>query len=583
MSVDDQAPAYPPGHNARILEIMAELAAPRRIVEQTFLQMGERLCECTRILGEVSAVHEGMPAELASPDYAAAAQRLGEIRGEVDKLAVAYYAEQDQLRQLSDIARRVAAPIAELREAVRSIDLIATNARIVAAGFGGNNDDVVAFTSGMAQLARNVGEAVSAFSKSYDVLVANLAAARSANEAFATKHGATLSHISGKLGSQLSTLELQRADAAVRVAEHGKLTGQIRAGIGAAVSAMQIGDITRQRVEHAEQAFETFTARAAELAAGSAVHSLAAVCRLQDLQLEETVRDFDREVVELAATLGGLAKDAAAALRDSNKEAETLLSAGGTALAAMIADLGEICTLFEQFERTRAGLERIVDDVARSVAAMVDHLGSVRAIEQQIRLLSFNTTIQCGRFGDAGEGRALRVVAQQLREVSAQTVTAASATMAGLNDVDTRTRQVMQGRASLMAEKITTLGEAAVTAMGMFDAVAGRLRQRAETMLRIGPQAVELLDATARSVSGRRTLSSGWRAAQGEIAALAQEIVDADFAAADPALLADLRKRYTMESEREIHDNLFASLPVAVAAPPVVPAPAEASLDDVLF
>lgn len=563
---------------AAVRALVARMAEPRRVVEQTFLQMGERLCECAKLLGDIAAAHEGMPAELAGETYTAAARQLEDIRAQVDAMAAAYYSEQEHLKELSERSASVGGPIAQLAEAVREIDLIATNARIVAASFGGSNsNEVVVFTSGMAELARSVNDAVGAFSRSYRALVASLAAARSASEAFAQRHGGTMSGISGKLGSQLATLDGQRSAAAAKVAENGKLTAHIRGGIGSAVSSMQIGDITRQRIEHVEQAFESVDA------ADSTVGTFYGVCRLQSAQLLEAVRDFDAEVSDLAASLDGLALDADAAVRDSSREAERLLSAGSTALAAMIADLRQTQALLLEYEQTRAGLERIVDQVARSVTAMVDHIGSVRAIEQKIRLLSFNTTIQCGRLGDHGQGRALRVISEQLREVSGKTVFAAGAIMTGLNDFEARTRSIVQGRSSLVAEKMAALGQSAATAIGLFETVEQRLRGRAETMLRIGPEAVRLLKDTAQSVSGRREFSGAWSAAQQEIEALdADAPQPADFAAVDGELLATLRGRYTMEQERQVHDALFGA-PLAASAPPLAPVESDSSVDDLLF
>ena len=560
--------------DARLRAIAEELAGPRRILEKVFLQMGEGLAACTTLLGEISAAHEAMPAEFASPAFTAAVRHLEDTRDQVNAMAAAHFGEQDHILELSDMTASVGAPISELRKAVRAISLISTNARIVAASFGGNNSDVAAFTSDMAELARSVNEAVGAFSRSYDRLVSSLAAARTANAAFTARHGGTMTHISGEITAQLEAVDCHRVQAAAKVVERSKLTGEIRSRIGNAVFALQIGDITRQRIEHVEEAFDALEASSSDAASCG---TFVAICHLQGMQLDEAIEDFDAGVVDLAATLNQLAQDAAVVLRDSNEEAATLLSAGGSALAMMIADLRAICVLFVEFERTRLGLEKIVDDVAQSVAAMVHHLDSIRTIERQIRLLSFNATIQCGRVDNQEQGRALRVVAEQLRDLSGQTVVAAGAIMTGLKEADTRTRLLMEGRSSLVAEQTTVLREAAVAAIDMFEAVVGRLRKGAEAMRSIGGRTVQLLGSTAESVSSRQHFSSDWRRTRADIDALTEGVrADFDPAAVDPALQTELRARYTMEDERSVHDKVFGTTSDS-AAPPIAATEAAAT------
>ena len=564
----------------RLRAIAEELAGPRRIIEKVFLQMGEELAACTTLLGEISAAHEAMPAEFASPAFTAAVRHLEDIRDEVNAMTTAHFGEQVHIKELADITSGVGPPISELRKAVRAISLISTNARIVAASFGGNNGDVAAFTSDMAELARSVNEAVGAFSRSYDKLVSSLAAARTANAAFTARHGGTMTHISGEITAQLEAVDCHRVRAATKVVERSKLTGEIRARIANAVFALQIGDITRQRIEHVEEAFSALEGHSSD---GASCDTFVAICGLEGLQLDEAIKDFDAGVVGLSVTLNQLAQDAAVVLRESNDEAETLLSAGGSALATMIADLRATSVLFVEFERTRSGLEKIVDDVAESMAAMVHHLDSIRTIERQIRLLSFNATIQCGRVDDEEQGRALRVVAEQLRDLSGETVVAAGAVMTGLKEADARTSLLMEGRSSLVAEQTTILREAAVAAIDMFEAVVGRLRNNAETMRSVGGRTVQLLGATAESVSSRQHFSSDWRRTRAEIELLTDGVpANFDPAAVDQALLGQLRARYTMEDERRIQDQFFGMASEPLAPPVAATEPAD-SLDDVFL
>jgi hypothetical protein len=286
--------------------------------------------------------------------------------------------------------------------------------------------------------------------------------------------------------------------------------------------------------------------------------ALAAIGRLQLLQLDQTIAGFEKEVADLAENINGLSQNASAVLNEGNNEAETVLSAGSGSLARMAGELRHICTLVSEFERARVERQRNVDDVTRSVAEMVRHLQSIRAIERQIRMLSFNATIQCCVVDDGEEGRGLGAVAQQLRELSNQTAAAASAIMAGLKSADDQTSVLMDERNSLDSQRVGAIREGAANAIEVFERVASRLRTSAERIKTIGRRAVWLLGMTSRRVSDRQRIITGWRLAHSKLDQfMASVAASPDPDAVDQALRDELRSACTMEDERRIHDQFF--------------------------
>ena len=568
---------------ARLDALVHRLAEPRHAIEQTFLDMGERLISCASLLREISAAHEGLPAELESAEFTAAAEILAAIRERVAQMALAHSDEQDDIIQLTRMASSVKKPLRDLSEAVRAIRFVAVNARVVAAGISSEQSTFSGSTNDMMDLGRSVESAVSEFSGSFGRLNSSLLTARSANASFTNKHGATMHYVSDRLGQHLDVVAQHRARAAEKAEENAQSIARISGRVAEAVSALQIGDITRQRVEHIEQGLTALSDYLAVADAAARAITIDATCRLQVAQLDDAIVNFDEQVAGLADTLGRLAVDTAAVLRENGEEAANLFSKGGTALAALIDDLHDICVLFNDFEKTRAGLQKIAAEVARSVSAMVnvmaDHLDTIREIEQRIRMLSLNTVIQCTRLGEQGDP--LMVVAQSLRSLAGDTVTAAETIMSELGEVDGLARRLIERR-STNSEGSVSPQQDAREAIALFETVISRMRECVGTMSTAGPQAVSLLETTLRSVSGRRDFADVWRSVHSDLEHLAparsQPIAVDDI---DPDLIAGMRARYTMDSERLLHDRLL-----GVTAEPAIAAPAEeaeASLDDIFF
>lgn len=567
----------------RLSAISEQLSGPRQTIEQTFLDMGHRLLECTRLLNDVTAAYAGMPAALDSAAFNTAARALETIRSQVATLAARHADERRTIGRLIAMAEHVSTPVTDLRRTVRTIRLIAVNARIVVAGLHGLDGDFAVLTTDMADLSRNVEGAVADFVGSYERLTTTLTVARGASAAFSARHGGTLAAISGQIDAHLMTVDHYRARAAQKAREHEDRTGQLRSGVSAAVAALQIGDITRQRIEHVEQALAALGAGLdgngrATCPAGN--ETLSMVSRLEAAQVEEAIDDFVAQVGGLATSLGGLADDAGAMMRAGNDEAEVLLSAGGTALGAINNNLKGICALFDDFEATHAELDRVAGDVALSLTGMIGHLEAIRAIERQVRMLGFNIAIQCTRIGD--DGRALRVVARNLQELAGETVAAAGAIMSGLAEADATARLLAEHHGSETAGDLAALKDEAGTAIASFEIVARRLRDHAAVMAKAGPRAVDLLRNAAGDVSGRRDFCDDWRAALIRLQALASSCPEApDAAALDATLIACLRALYTMDSERRLHDRLLGRAGEGMDDTP--PSDDAAALDDIFF
>lgn len=386
--------------------------------------------------------------------------------------------------------------------------------------------------------------------------------------------------ISDRLTTHLNYLADYRQAAAAAADEHSTLAGQIRSRVAQAVSALQIGDMTRQRVEHVEETLTMLHERGFEDCSSSNCYenTVCVTTSLLGAQLEDTCLHFEREIAELTRSLEDLAKDADRVLDAGNREAATAFSDGEAALAGIIDDLAEIRALFRDFVETRNGMEKTAAKVARSVAVMEDRLAAIAGIEQQIRLLSFNTAVQCAKLGE--DGRALRVIAQSLRDIVGETVTASSAildTMASAGDL---AQGLIEGDAAGLASQVASLDGEASGAVDLLGQVSGRLRAHVSTMTAIGPQAVKQLHDAAEDATSQRGLGTALRDAQADL--LAHACDEPNLSAIDPEFFAAVRNRYTMDSERHIHDVILGTSPETgeVFASAAV---AEDDLDDIFF
>jgi methyl-accepting chemotaxis protein len=559
-----------PGATGDLSAMAQELALSRQTIEQSFLDLGKRLLDSSRLLRDITAAQEGMPAELQSEDFANAVALLHRLREEARRIASHQDDAGARVVRMMAMARALDGPIDSLNKSVRNLGLIAINARIIAAGMSAGGGDFDSFALEMVELGRNAARIVGEFSRLHRKLIEALTPAVAASDQFRIKHRDTLSAISDRLVEQLAAIEEHKRNALADAAVSGRVAGQVTQRIGQAVSALQVGDITRQRLEHIEDAL-------ADLEGGNATAASGVlVLAIQEAQLAETRDDFVREVQAFATALRSLSDDAREALANSAAQSDALLAKGGTALAGMVEDLGAMTTVLADFEAMRARIDALRAEVAVSVRDMQRRMDDIASLEQTMRLLAINTSVRCSRLGE--EGRALRVVAQEMRELAAYTVEAATTVTGGLEQSTAELGDIGGQDEDGSAQSLST---DAADAIRLLDAIVLRLSDHMATIARTGPRTSQLLQEAAQASAGQGRHALEWDHVAAKIGA-ARDLLGPPEGELSGELLTRIRGRYTMAAERLIHDELCAEAGHQAEGSP--PADADgASVDDLLF
>lgn len=572
MNMPASAPAAFSAELAALREIATGLAQPRQRIETSFVTVGTRLAEGAAMLNRISKVFEALPAELQSPSLAEASERLAEVGRKAEAISQLFVNEQADLARLAQVVAAADHPIAALRRAVKMMGIVAINARVVAASVVGDGDDFDVFTTDIATLSADAGTTIQHFTAAYRQLTQDVAdAVRQRNQATNAQPD-TLQDLAAGMDRALAEMARQRAISADGTAATGRVSRQIVGRIASAVMALQVGDSTRQRLEHIEAGLAGLCG---QLETGAdAEAGLTFMGGLQAAQLADTITAFETDVAEAGVALRELASDARIIMDQSraiygqgNGEASPL-----TALSHAVRDAA---TVLRQCEAERDKLEQVAKSVLATVGVLLGHVEAVQEIEANMRLVSLNAAVKCAQLGP--RGAALNVIARQLRELTGETVEAAEAAMAGLHEA-ARLGQAFGAAANgNTAGKVGHLEQEASAALLSLQAIDGSLATALGTLNSDGPAVIGLLGDAADVFTGQSGISETLRDLEMQLVPLCPPPA----AAAPPESLgpaiAAHRALYTMDAERHIHDQLLGAVP-AVAGEST-----EADLDDIFF
>jgi len=362
--------------------------------------------------------------------------------------------------------------------------------------------------------------------------------------------------------------------------------------------ALQVGDITRQRIEHVEYALAVLTAileptaeaRHAGYGNWAALtepqrHALAALCcRLQAAQLNDTADELDREIGRILSSLQELASDARAILRLGTEAFGASGERRGTFLGELEEKVGEVDALLNSFGKARREADRVAASVSAAATNLVSHISTVRSLEADIRIMGLNTTLKCGRLGTVG--RPLSIIAQELRVYANQIAAEAGAVMTNLDGVVATAASLSGGEQEDRAADIAAVADSMTGSVARLSAAGESLAGALARLEQDSEAVASLLHETVARAAAHEEIGRALRQAAAD---LAKVMPDPAFRAENAApqierMLDLLARSYTMERERIIHDGRGESRPSTRAAAVVAAAPSAATaLDDILF
>lgn len=548
---------------AALIRLAADLGDARGHLEESFVSVGDALTQSALGLNRISRAFEALPQDLASPELTEATTRLSAVGHRAGEISAAFAVEQTAIERLVAVVAAADHPISDLRRAVKMMGIVAINARVVAAGIVGDIDDFDVFTTDIAELSGGATKTIEQFSAAYQQLTIEVRRAATQRAHFDASHRDTLSRLATRLEENLASLVARRRLSADGSAETSRVAREIAARIASAVMAMQVGDATRQRLEHVEAALQRLAILAddpdLDIAPDDIPAAVAGGLHLQTLLLRGTAQTFASELGEAERAVGALAADARTVL-DRSRALYGDGGAGQFSLSGFNAEIREAITVLRDCEVQRGKLGEVAVAVDRIVHVLLGHVEAVREIESSMRLVSLNAAVRCAQLGP--RGRALNVISTQLRELTVETVVAAEAAMTALGEAASLAQSFSAASSGDAAGQVAWLEQEAAQASELVGAVDRRLNDALGLLDHDGPAAIRALGDAADRLSGHEVMSEAIEDAAMRAAELAGSVRPRP-SPASQLLFAALRHTYTMDAERKIHDGFAGSAPVA--------------------
>jgi hypothetical protein len=552
-------------------------------IEGAFLSAGDVLSTAVDGVSELITGLNRIAAAIDPEMVEATAEDLRRAAASLHSLPPSLVQRQNALSGLVDMGASLGAPLAEMKRSLGYLRVFAIYVKVAAAGvpqerqqFTDFADEITGCISdGRAHLMALDGD-LEALGRSLRMaLRVEGEVARHCDELLPATPDAIVSTAAG-----LATHRNKVADAAKRVAA---LATAVRAKVGGVLAALQIGDITRQRLEHVREGLDLLDSVGADLTTEQRARIVALGRDLLNAQLVSASEDFNCEVEMIGRNMEGLAADASEILTLLESAYGRDDQAEGGFLSRLQAHVGDARGLVDQVRNADQNAASLGASVAEGALGLIGRIDDIHRLQVDVQHLALNTRLKCSQIGS--EGRSLAVIALELREQAGHLEVAAAQALSVLRTFERGAEDMVRAVAASSETGATAAAAALNGVMARLESSTDNLDGDQRSLAKLGDTVVRDFRKAASGLDLKVVVAANIEEALLAMAARRDDLqpCSKDIAAPVTEFFSGLAKRYTMAQERNVHQVVAAALAVEFDAPPVPQEPAVESLDDLLF
>jgi methyl-accepting chemotaxis protein len=339
------------------------------------------------------------------------------------------------------------------------------------------------------------------------------------------------------------------------------VSAEVIANIGEVVASQQTHDITRQQIEHVIEALERLTFdlnTVDDERRKKQVVEVGDVCELQEAQLRFATTELYTAVCTIVENLRDVADKQSAIAQETLSVVGVAAGGGSSFVDAIKEGIMSVTTMLNGCAKTDHDMAGTMRDVTGTIQQITSFVSDIEYIGTEIDLIALNSQIKAALTGP--EGAALGVLAEAIKRLSDEAVKQTGLVSATLNNIHAATdhlstetdtgesssAEVIESMEHELSEILNTLG---VMNSDLFSLLTVLVKDVQSLTYDI-EQATGGIDVHERI----KEMTTGVLADLERIVRQARQIEPASNEFKQNLL--HMEQRYTMESERHIHEAI---------------------------
>jgi len=550
------------GAGARLLEL-------NRATEAEFLEVGQKLQDFYGRTKEIAGLSSSVASLLFGAQISDIIDRTRALNDHIRRMEVSSSKGTSILQGICGTIRSIGTQLNGFYKIVMQLRMLCLTIKIESARLSDQNLSFDILASDVGKLALEIEQkcaSLDEWSRRLGMLIQKTLQQVIGLEA-ALRHQSNI--IIEKTMGNLESLKAQHQLATAGAEQLAGRYDSVSRSIGEVITSLQFHDITRQQIEHVQQALDHLASKLETR--GSPIKKFgrgfweniltsAEVCRLQKAQLVCASDELICATQRIIDNLRGVARN----VSEMTAETQTLMgSAGeaeGTFLEGIEHGFSSLSEALAYHDRASSELSDTTSSVGNALEQMSAFAADIEAIGLKIKLVSLNAIVKAAQIGD--EGASLAVLAEGIHGLSIETCQQTDVQSNSLRSIAISSSALNDGMAP--ADGRSSSGADSIAEE--MEAVLRSLRELNTNILsmqsRIEDEGRKLSDEIENSVSLITVHEEVRRVSGGIISELDSRadclisLLPESHVSKQSRNLGTLESAYTMQTERQIHESL---------------------------
>ena len=541
--------------------------------EDEFLQIGSRMQDFYQRSSEITAMANRLVESVSGERVHTLIDHLRQMMGDMEAyLASARGQSRDScgtLERILELLGQVSEPLEGFQKMTKALRMLGISTKIESSRLGEMGTGFLTLAMDVEKLSHLVSEKSSSILGHRQLLAGmitdNLRLVR-------TSEAAQDREVGGVLASSSRSLE-ELVSVNSRCNSFGSLvsaiSAEVSANISEVVSSMQMHDMTRQQVEHIVEALERLSAKLRTPGGEELPHEerrkliieAGDVCELQSAQLRHATSELCGAVCSIVENLRDVAGKQVRMASETLATTGVADSGGGSFMDAISRGMGTVTSVLAMCAQSDRNMAATLAKVADTMQEVTGFVTDIEDIGSEIDLIALNSQIKAAHTGR--EGAALGVLAEAIKRLSVDAINqtdAVSRTLLQINQSTSRLFREGTEETEQLGARIAAMEE---ELSGILAALGSMNADLMDLLSGLGSRVAMLTDDIERATSGMDVHERVARMAEDVMAGLDRIVARArELEPASTEFKENLRhmeERYTMQSERSIHEKIARS------------------------
>jgi methyl-accepting chemotaxis protein len=346
-----------------------------------------------------------------------------EVNDYLEESGNSFYKSRQSLGEINKLLSKSAEGVAGFNKICRHLEMQSISIKIESSRLGNDDKGFSHLSDDIHKLADSISRQSKGFKEKAKSLVTTTSLVEKQVLSLITDQEANSKCILKNTRESLNLLTEEYELSSKKAYSITEKTETIQKRTGTLVTSIQFHDITRQQMEHVEQVIRDITAKLSKSLNNDALENypelmafMRNVCQLQSAQMDNSRKELFNAVSEIISGHGIIKEEIAGVSND----AVTLFKNGGDDDSSFINKVkngfDSVISTLVRNEDVKKDFTSSTDNVIKTIEELSQFVNEINGIGSEIELLALNANIKAAHTGP--EGASLGVLAEAIQRLS---------------------------------------------------------------------------------------------------------------------------------------------------------------------